>query len=169
MITIIDIGATLFFISSDCIERPGLVLYAMNREMVVDTPAMGSITTSIVYLKCPVLILDRDFVVDFVCFPLRGLYVILGMNWLEHNHVHIDCFDKSVRFSTLEEEGVELLSARQLHKLMKEEVQVFTLVASISIENQAIIDELKVTCVYGTVHDVRIRVFRVEEEIGRIA
>ncbi|XP_058756089.1 uncharacterized protein LOC131629318 [Vicia villosa] len=47
-----------------------------------------------------------------------------------------------VRFSTPEEEGVELLSARQLRLLMKEEVQA--LVASMSIENQAIIYELQV-------------------------
>ncbi|XP_058742089.1 uncharacterized protein LOC131614534 [Vicia villosa] len=72
-----------------------------------------------------------------------GLDEILGMIWLEYNHVHINCYDKSVRFSIPEEEGVELLSARQLCVLMKEEVQVFALVASMSVENQAIIAELK--------------------------
>ncbi|XP_058763980.1 uncharacterized protein LOC131637411 [Vicia villosa] len=92
----------------------GLVLSSMNGEMVIDTPAKGSVTTSLVCLKCPVSIFDRDFVVDF-----------------------------SVRFSISEEEGVELLSARQLRMLMKEEVQVFALVASMSVENQAIIAYLK--------------------------
>ncbi|XP_058775309.1 uncharacterized protein LOC131649569 [Vicia villosa] len=115
-----------------------------SSEMVVDTPAKGSVTTSLVCLKCPLSIFDRDFLVDFVYLSLRGLDVILGMNWLEYNHVHINCYDKSVRFSTPEEEGVELLSARQLRLLMKEEVQVFVLVASLSIENQAIIVELQV-------------------------
>ncbi|XP_058763129.1 uncharacterized protein LOC131636536 [Vicia villosa] len=100
--------------SEDALIR-GLVLSAMIGEMVVDTLAKGSVTTSLVCLKCLVSIFDRDFVVDF-----------------------------SVRFSTPEEEGVELLSARQLCMLMKEEVQVFALVASMSVENQAIIDELKV-------------------------
>ncbi|XP_058767090.1 uncharacterized protein LOC131640722 [Vicia villosa] len=124
--------------------RLGLVLSSMNGEMVVDTPTKGSVTTSLVCLKCPMSIFDRYFLVDFVCSPLRGLDVILGVNWLEHNHVHIYCFDKSVRFSSPEEEGVELLSARQMHMLMKEDVQVFALVASISMENQSIIEELKV-------------------------
>ncbi|XP_058733176.1 uncharacterized protein LOC131604773 [Vicia villosa] len=112
--------------------------------MVVDTPAKESVTTSLVCLKCPVSIFDRDFVVDFVCLSLRGLDVIFSMNWLEYNHGHINCYDKSVKFFTPEEEGVELLSARQLRLLMKEEVKVFALVASLSIENQAIIDELQV-------------------------
>ncbi|XP_058733102.1 uncharacterized protein LOC131604694 [Vicia villosa] len=88
-------------------------------EMVVDTPTKELVTTSLVCLKRLISIFDRDFVVDFICLPLRGLDVILGMNWLEYNHVHINCYDKSVRFSTPEEEGVELLSARQLRMLMK--------------------------------------------------
>ncbi|XP_058769016.1 uncharacterized protein LOC131642866 [Vicia villosa] len=123
-------------------KRLGLVLSSMNGEMIVDTLAKGLVTTSLVCLKCPLSIFDRDFIVDFVCLPLRGLDVILGINWLEYNHVHINYYDKSVRFSTPEEEHVELLSARQLRLLIKEEVQVFALVALLSIENQAIIDEL---------------------------
>src|SRR3954463_5199529 len=151
LITIIDTGASHCFISADCVNRLGLVLSSMNGEMVVDTPTKGSVTTSLVCLKCPVSIFDRDFVVDFVCLMLRGLDMILGMNWLEHNHVHINCYDKSVRFSTPEEEGVELLSARQMRMLMKEEVQVFALVALMSFENQAIIYVLKVVCEFPKV------------------
>ncbi|XP_058753064.1 uncharacterized protein LOC131626243 [Vicia villosa] len=125
-------------------SKLGLVLSAMNRDMVVNTLAKGSVTTSLVCLKCPVSIFDREFIVDFICLLLRGLDVILGMNLLEHNHVHINCYDKSVRFSTPEEESVELLSTRQFRMMMKEEVQVFALVASMYVENQAIIEELKV-------------------------
>ncbi|XP_058767581.1 uncharacterized protein LOC131641294 [Vicia villosa] len=121
-----------------------LTLTSMNGEMVVDTPAKGSVTNSLVCLKCPLSVFDRHFIVDLICFPLRGLYVILGMNWLEHNHVHINSYDKSVRFSTPEEDGVDLLSAKQLRLLMKEEVQVFSLIALLSMENQDIIDELQV-------------------------
>src|SRR3954471_10339098 len=146
LITIIDTGASHCFIYADCVNRLGLVLSAMNGEMVVDTLAKGLVTTSLVCLKCPVSIFDRDFLVDFVCLPLRGLDVILGMNWLEHNRVHINCYDKSVRFSSPEEESLELLSTRQFRLLMKEDVQVFALVASMSVENQAIIEELKVVC-----------------------
>ncbi|XP_058741626.1 uncharacterized protein LOC131614013 [Vicia villosa] len=107
------------------VKRLGLMLSSMNGEMVVDTIAKGSVTTSL-------------------CLSLSGSDVILGMNWLEYNHVHINCYNKSVRFSTPEEEGASLLSARQLRQLMQEEAQVFSLMAPLSIENQAIIDELQV-------------------------
>ena len=42
--------------------------------------------------KCPLSMFGRDFEVDLVCLPLEGMDVILGMNWLEYNHVHINCF-----------------------------------------------------------------------------
>jgi len=73
--------------------------------MVVETPAKGSVTTSIVCLKCPLSMFGRDFEVDLVCLPLRGMDVILGMNWLEYIHVDISCFSKTVHFSSAEEES----------------------------------------------------------------
>ena len=68
--------------------------------------------------------------------------VILGMNWLEYNYVHINCYNNTLRFSTPEEEA-GWLSARQLQQLMQEEAQVFSLMATLSMENQAVIDELR--------------------------
>ncbi|XP_058733202.1 uncharacterized protein LOC131604804 [Vicia villosa] len=108
LITIINTGATHCFIAADCVERLGLMLSSINGEIVVDTPAKGSTTTFLLCLKCALSIFDRDFVVDLVCLPLSGMNVILSMNWLKYHHVHINCYDKSVRFSTPEEEGVEL-------------------------------------------------------------
>jgi len=72
----------------------------MNEEMVVETSAKGSVTTSLVCLKCPLSIFGRDFTVDLVCLPLSGMDVILGMDWLEFNYVCINCFSKTVRFSS---------------------------------------------------------------------
>ncbi|XP_058783569.1 uncharacterized protein LOC131658274 [Vicia villosa] len=61
--------------------------------------------------------------------------VILGMNWLEYNYVHINYFNKSLRFSSPEEEGVGLLNGKQLSQLMQDEAQMFSLMASLSFEN----------------------------------
>ncbi|XP_058775333.1 uncharacterized protein LOC131649597 [Vicia villosa] len=112
--------------------------------MAVDISDKGSMTTSLVCLKCPLLIFDRDFAIDLICMPLRGLDVILGMNWLEYNCVHINFYNKYVRFSTPNEEETGLLSARQFRKLKHEEALMFLLMASLSVENQDAIDELQV-------------------------
>ena len=73
----------------------------MNREMVVETPAKGSVTTSLVCLSCPLSMFGRDFEVDLVCLPLTGMDVIFGMNWLEYNRVHINCLVRRCIFLLL--------------------------------------------------------------------
>ncbi|XP_058785056.1 uncharacterized protein LOC131659966 [Vicia villosa] len=127
----------------------GLTLSAMNGEMVVELPAKGTVTTSLVCLKFPLSIFDRDFVVDFVCLPLVGLDVVLDMNWLKRNYVHINCFNNTVRFYSLEEEEVGLLTGKQLlRRLMQDEAQMFSLMASFSFESQVRIDGIR-WCAYA--------------------
>ena len=131
LIAIIDTSVTHSIIVVDCLKIFCLVLSSMIGEMVIETPTKGSVTTSLVCLKCPLSILDKDFSVDLVCLPLSGLDVILGMNWLEFNYVHINCFKKSVRFlAPDEEEKVGLLFARKLNELIQDEAQVFSLMES---------------------------------------
>jgi len=98
LITIIYIGATHCFIVVDCVSKLGLVMSSMNGEMVVETPAKGSVTTSLVCLKCPLSMFGRDFAAYIVCLPLSGMDVILGMKWLDFNYVHINCFKRRYVF-----------------------------------------------------------------------
>ena len=144
LMTIIDTGATHCFIAAKCVERLNLKLSVMSGEMVVELPAMGSISTTLACLSCPLSIFDKEFLVNLVCIPLAGLDVVLGMNWLRDNYVHINCFKKSLRFSSLEEEEAGLVTAKQLKKLVSEEAQVFTLLALMSVENQNKINELEI-------------------------
>ena len=111
------------------------MLSSMIGETVIKTPTKGSITTSLVCLKCPLSIFDKDFAVDLVSFLLSGLDVILGLNWLESNYVHINCYNKSVRFLAPDEE-------EEISFLSMEKAQVFSLSMSLPMENQAEIDEL---------------------------
>ncbi|XP_050890951.1 uncharacterized protein LOC127096424 [Lathyrus oleraceus] len=119
LVDIINIGATHSFIDVDYVKRLGLVVSSMSGEMVIETPATGSVTTTLVCLNCPLLIFDKDFSIDLICLPLENLDVILGMKWLEFNHVYINCYNKSRRFFTpREEEEVGFLSTRELKKLL---------------------------------------------------
>lgn len=57
-----------------------LEVSAMSGSMVIDTPVMGSVTTNLVCLKCPLSIFGRAFGMDFLSLPLVQIDVILGMN-----------------------------------------------------------------------------------------
>jgi len=134
LVAIIDTGATHCFIAIDCAAKLNLAVPDMNGEMDVETLAKSSLTTSLVCLICHVSMFGRDFEIDLVCLPLNGMDVILGMNWLEYNHVHINCFSKSVYFSSAEEEsGAEFLSTKQLKQLERDRIMMFSLMASLSI------------------------------------
>ncbi|XP_050878234.1 uncharacterized protein LOC127082055 [Lathyrus oleraceus] len=87
---------------------------AFLENMVIDTPTMGSVTTSSVCLKCPLNICDKDFEVDLVCLPLSQLDVILGMDWLRANHVYINCFMKVILFLEPEKEVFMLVASLKL-------------------------------------------------------
>jgi len=166
LIAIIDTGATHCFIAIDCASKLGLAMSDMNGEMVVKTPAKGSVTTSLVCLRCPLSMFGRDFEFDLVCLPLSGMDVILGMNWLEYNHVHINCFSKTVYFSSAEEEsGAEFLSTKQLKQLERDGILMFSLMPSLSVENLAIIDKLQVDCDFPEVFPEEIPNVPLEKEL----
>ncbi|XP_050919115.1 uncharacterized protein LOC127136621 [Lathyrus oleraceus] len=145
LIVIIDTGDTHSFIVIDCVKRLGLVVSYMSGEVVIKTPAKGLETTTLVCLNCHLLIFDKDFSIDLICLPLENLDVILGMNWLEFNHVYINYYNKSVRFLTpSEEEEVGFLSTRELKELLEKEAQMFVLFMVLPSKSRAVIDELQV-------------------------
>lgn len=145
LIAIIDTSATHSFIVVDCVKRLGLIVTSMNGEMVIEIPAKGLVTTTSVCLNCPLLIFDKDFGIDLICLPLENLDVILGMNWLEFNHVYINCYNKSVRFlAPGEEEAVGLLSTKELKEILEKEAQVLVLFTVLSDKSKSVIAELQV-------------------------
>lgn len=96
MITIIGMSVTHLFISAKCVKRLNLEVSTMSGGMVIDTSTMRLVTTTLVFLKCPLIIFGRDYGMDSVCLPLMQIYVILGINWLDFNHGHINCYAKTV-------------------------------------------------------------------------
>jgi len=82
LIAIVDTGATRSFISASCVERLNLVVTPLLRGTVIDTPASGLVTTSLVCAKCPVNFGNVDFELDLVCLPLKHMDVIFGMDWM---------------------------------------------------------------------------------------
>ncbi|XP_050918503.1 uncharacterized protein LOC127135922 [Lathyrus oleraceus] len=144
LIAIIDTGVIHSFISLDYAKRLNLELSIMRGSMVTYTPAMGSVTTSSVCLKCPLNICDKDFEVDLACLPFSQLDVILGMDWMRANHVYINCFVKVVLFLEPEKEGDLFLSTQQVNESVRDGAEVFMLVASLKLSENGTMGELPV-------------------------
>lgn len=73
--------------------------------------------------------------------------MILGMNWLELNCVHINCFDNIVMFPEFEEEeGFRIMYVNQFEESFKDDAQVFIRFYSLKVEREVMIVDLPVVC-----------------------
>ncbi|XP_050877296.1 uncharacterized protein LOC127081050 [Lathyrus oleraceus] len=140
LIAIIDTSTTYSFISFDCDKRLGFKLLSMVGSIIVVTPALGPMTTSLVCFNCPLTIYGKNFGIDLVCLPLNKLDVILGMSLLEFNHVHINCYNKFMSFHEINEDERVFVMAKQVNEVVNNGVQAFVILASISVEVRAVIN-----------------------------
>lgn len=83
---------------------------------------------------------------DLVCLPWNKLNVILGVNFLEFNHVHVNYFDNSVSFLEFDASDKMFVSAKKLDECMKDEVEVFMILSSMKVEIKDAIGKLLVVC-----------------------
>ena len=104
--------------------------------------------------------------IDLVCLPLHQIDVILGMNWLEYNGVSINCYNKTVRFPEVDDDGeVRFLSARQVGELVKDEAQIFAIFASLQSDKKVGGTELPVVCEFQDVFPEDVSDLPPEREI----
>jgi len=124
LIAIIDTGATHSFISLSCAKSLNLAMSLMLRGMVIDTPTNGSVTTSLVCVKCLVNFGNVDFELNLVCFPLSHMNVIFGMDWMLSFRVNINCSTKRLTFSKVDRIGEKFLTVEQVNKYLDGEACV---------------------------------------------
>jgi len=161
-----DTGATHSFISASCVERLNLVVTPLLRGMVVDTPASGSVTTSLVCAKCPVNFGNVDFELDLVCLPLKHMDVIFGMDWMLSFGVSINCLTKSITFSKpVDELGGKFLTAEQVKKSLGSEACVFMMFASLKESSEKGIGDLPVVQEFPEVFPDNITELPPEREV----
>lgn len=166
LISIIEMGATHSFVSTKCVKRLNLEVSSMNDNMVLDTPYNDSVTTSLVCVNCPLTIYDRDFWIDLVCLPLSQLDFIMGMNWLEFNHMHVNLFNKLVKFLESEESmKSSFMTAIHVGISLKESAQVFMVFVSLRGGSERMIVELPVVCEFPEVFLDDISDFLLECEL----
>uniref|UniRef100_A0A151UFW2 CCHC-type domain-containing protein n=1 Tax=Cajanus cajan TaxID=3821 RepID=A0A151UFW2_CAJCA len=121
-VVLFDSGATHSFISVSCVQKLNFPVSLLDFDLVVETPTNGPVTTSLVCLKCPLTVSDKQFLVDLICLPLSQLDVILGMDWLSSHHVLLNCYEKSISFG--ECKSMEFLSAADIKTCLKDNEKV---------------------------------------------
>ncbi|MCI33171.1 cellular nucleic acid-binding protein, partial [Trifolium medium] len=114
--------------------------------------ANGSVTTKLVCVDCPVTVFGIHFGMDLVCIPLSKIDAIFSMNWLDFNHVHINCCKKTVLFPRLEENpSSKLMSSREVERSLKENENMFVMFVSLMLEDKSEVGALPVVCEFPDV------------------
>lgn len=166
LIALIDTGSTHSFVSHACVKQLELSISLMKFDLIVHTPASGSVETSVACFNCPLLIYDRTFVVDLICLPLSQLDVILGMDWLSSNHVHLNCFNKSVRFGeSIESRDSRFITANQVNTSLTEDAKLYIMMASLKLESKVMIEDVPVVCDFREVFPEDIHSLPPEREV----
>ena len=170
LIVLFDSGATHSFISNDCVKKLHLPVSKLPYDLCVSTPAEGKILTSHALLNCPIQVENKHSNISLICLPLSELDVILGMDWLEANHVSLNCLEKSISYM-LDHPKISnvkdpiFLSATQVNELLKEGAKGCMLLFSSEVEVKQDVSTIPVVQDFSEVFPKEITSLPPEREI----
>ncbi|XP_028759961.1 uncharacterized protein LOC114718710 [Neltuma alba] len=145
--TLFDSGATHSFISVDCAQKLSLPMVELPYDLRVSTPAGVTVVIGRACLELALQFENRDSTIDLFCLPLKGIDVIIGMNWLMANGAVLDCKRRLVTIlvGALCAEmlgGPMLLSVVQVKKAVRKGCQAFIVFFSISEDKARGIEQI---------------------------
>jgi hypothetical protein len=129
-----DSGASHSFISSSFVEKHSIPTVVLKAPLLTRTPE-GDIKCQ---LGCPRVrnfLSGVEFLADLVVLKSKGIYVILGMDWLSQHHGLIRCADKVVHLTN--PDGIQVTCHTRGHR---PDIMVFNM-ESKSIEDVPVVRE----------------------------
>jgi hypothetical protein len=109
VVVLFDSGASYSFISVAYVGKHNLSPALLRCQMIVSSPK-GDMPARQLCLKVNLKIRVVDFVVNLIVLESKGIYVILGMDWLSKHKVLIDCTKKSIKLTTPEGKEMEFVA-----------------------------------------------------------
>jgi hypothetical protein len=108
-VMLFDFVASHSFISAAYVEKHKLPIALLRCQMTVSSPG-GGMPVRQLCLKVNLKIRGVDFVANLIVLESKGIDIILGMDWLSKHNVLIDCAQKSVKLTTLDDKGLEFVT-----------------------------------------------------------
>jgi hypothetical protein len=108
-VVLFDSRASHSFISAAYVGKHNMPLALLRCQMIVSSPG-GDMLVRQLCPKVNLKIRRVDFVANLIILELKGIDIILGMDWLSKHKVLIDCAKKSVKLTTLEGKEMEFIT-----------------------------------------------------------
>jgi hypothetical protein len=112
VIVLFDSGTTHSFIISKCGTKMGLEPYPTNGIYMIATPG-GKISANQVCRSVPIQMGRNLMRTDLLLLDLDGMDILLGMNWMTHQHVSLDISSLIVEINSHEHEPTVLYLPQQ--------------------------------------------------------
>jgi hypothetical protein len=109
IVLLFDSRASHSFISTTYVGKHNLSLALLRSQMIVSSLG-GDMPVRQLCLKVNLKIRGVDFVANFIILELKGIEVILRIDWLSKHKVHIDCAKKSVKLTTPKGKEMEFVA-----------------------------------------------------------
>jgi hypothetical protein len=103
VIVLFDTGATHSFVSTKFGTKIGLDIYPVSGVYMITTPG-GSISSNQVCRGVPIQMGNNLMRTDLLLLDLKGMDVLLGMNWMTQYHVSLDISSRTVEIDSPEHE-----------------------------------------------------------------
>ncbi|XP_077242562.1 uncharacterized protein LOC143883085 [Tasmannia lanceolata] len=111
-----DSAETHSFISASFVDRHKMMPEMMDAALSMGTLVRGMLVIDHVCTSCVVEIEGKKWEVDFVVLDMEDFDVILRLDRLAANHVHLDHHGKVVRFYTPRQPDISLMGS-SMHSL----------------------------------------------------
>ncbi|XP_028758655.1 uncharacterized protein LOC114717613 [Neltuma alba] len=136
----------------------------------VSTKAGATVLTTQVCLSLVLKFENYESVIDLICLPLKGIDVIIGMDWLSANNAILDCKRKMVTLplcTTIVEaiNGLLWLSATQTTKCIQKGCQAYAVFFFVSTDKEVGIDQIDVVKEFPEVFPKKISDLSPEREV----
>ena len=112
---LIDSGSTHSYVCTSIPSLGSLPKSETEYDILVTNLIWLNVIMNRVYIDCPIGIREYEFPGDLIELSFREFDVILGMDWLSHHQVVVDCRMKRVTLRTLSGKEVTFIGERSNH------------------------------------------------------
>ena len=96
MHALVDPGSTHSYICIKQLSDRLPLVEPLAYDMLVTSPLGHSVRVNRVYKNCPLMVHDREFLVDLIALSFYEFDLILGMDWLSKHRDIVDCDKKTI-------------------------------------------------------------------------
>ena len=172
----IDPGSTHSYVCMKHVFDKVPAMEKLAYDMHVTSPLGHIVSVNNIYKNCPIVIQEREFLVDSITLPFREFDLILGMDWLTKHQAIIDCGQKTVVLRCSDQSEViihgvrssvmfNVISAMQVRRFIRKGYEAFLALILDSTRGQVNVEKIPIVREFPNVFPEELPGIPLESEV----